>query len=101
MEAMGGIVAETFLAVFLIFAIATLEEIDLGVAFESKDMGADSVEEPTVVADNYCTTCEVFKTFFKCAHGVDVDIVSGLVEEQYVGFALEGKGKMETVTFAT
>jgi hypothetical protein len=54
---------------------------DFTFAFERKDVSADSVEEPTVVADNNSATCEVVETFLKSAESVDVDIIGRFVEE--------------------
>ena len=44
--------SEAFEFVFLIFRVGTFEEEHVGITLESKDVGADAVEEPTVVADN-------------------------------------------------
>ena len=59
MDAVGGVVAEAFLAVLLVFGVAALEEVDLRVALEGEDMGADAVEEPAVVADDHGAAGEV------------------------------------------
>ena len=42
---------------------------------KAKDMCTDTVEEPTVVRDNYCTAGEIFQTFFQSTQSVYVDII--------------------------
>ena len=95
----GGVVAEAEAFVFLVFGVAALEEEDLGIALVGEDMCADTVEEPAVVADDNGAACEVLEAFLQRAEGVDVDVVGGLVEEEDVGFALEGQRQMEAVAF--
>ena len=88
METMGSVIAETFLAVFLVFGVATLEKVNLRVALKGKDMSTNTVEEPAVVADNHSTAGEVLKTLLQSPHSVDIDVVCRLVEEQNIGLAL-------------
>jgi hypothetical protein len=71
--------------VCLVFGVATLIPVHLAISLEGKDMRTDTVEEPTVVADHYGTTCEVLQTFLQCTEGVHVNIVGWLVQQQYVG----------------
>ena len=49
-------------ACFIDFIIGetTLEEYYLTVTLKCKDMRTDTVKEPAVVADDYCTACEGF-----------------------------------------
>ena len=94
------VVAEAFLAVLLVLGVATLEEVDLRVALEGEDMGADAVEEPAVVADDHSAAGEVLEALLQGTHGVDVDVVGGLVEEQHVGLTLERQGQVQAVALA-
>ena len=85
----------------LIFGIAALEEEYLTVAFEGKNVGTDSVEEPAVVADNHSTTGKCFQTFLQGTEGVHVDIVGRLIEEQYVAFLLQCQCQLQAVALTT
>ena len=62
LEAFRFLVAEPALAVFLIFRIRSLEEIYLGISFESQDMGCNPVQEPPVVRDYHSTSGKVLQT---------------------------------------
>ena len=73
--------AEAFELVGFVVGVAALEVEDIAIAFVGEDVGADAVEEPTVVADDDGTAGEVLQTFLQGPHGVDVDIVGGFVEE--------------------
>ena len=64
-------------------------------------MGADTVEEPAVVADDDSTTGKVLQALFKCTQGVDINVVSGLVKQQYVALLLEAEGQMEAIAFTS
>ena len=67
MDSCWAIITEAFFTIFFIFGVGTFEEIDLRVAFESEDMGTDSIEEPAVVGDNDGATGEVIEAFFEGA----------------------------------
>lgn len=99
-NAVGGIVAEALLAVLLILRVASFKEIHLRVALEGENMGADTVEEPAVVAYDHGTAGKVFQALFQSTHSVDIDIVGRLVEEQHVGLAFERQSQVKTVAFA-
>ena len=62
-----------------IFRVTSLEEEDLTIALEGKDVGTDAVEEPTVVADDHGTAGESLQAFFQGTKGVDVDIIGRLI----------------------
>ena len=94
------VVTEALLSILFIFRISTLEEVDLRVALEGEDMRADAVEEPAVVTDDHGAAGEVLQTLLQGTHGVDVDVVGGLVEQQHIGFALEGEGQVQAVALA-
>jgi hypothetical protein len=51
-------------------------------------VGGDAVEEPAVVADDHGAAGEVLQRLFQGAHGVDVQVVGRLVEQQDVGPSL-------------
>ena len=64
-------------------------------------MSADTVEEPTVVADDHGTTGKRLKTFLKGTQSVDIDVVGRLVEKQHVAFLLEGERQLQTIALTT
>ena len=76
----------------LVFGIGAFVEIHLSVALEGEDVGADAVEEPTVVADDDSAASKGFETLLQGAEGVDVYVVGGLVEQEHVAFLLQGQG---------
>ena len=96
---MRRVVAQAFALVLFVFAVTALEENDLRVAFESEDVRRDAVEEPTVVRDDYRTTCEIVQTFFQRTQRVHVDVVGRFVEQQYVALLLECEGQVQAVAF--
>lgn len=67
-----------------VVGIAAFEEEDIAVALESQNVGADAIEEPAVVTDDYRATGKAFETFFECAEGVDVNVVGRFVEKENV-----------------
>jgi len=79
-----GVVAEAALTVRFVFAIVAVEIFDMRIAFERKDVGCDAVKEPAVMRYHDRTAGEVFKCLFQGTHCVYVEIVCGLVEENYV-----------------
>lgn len=86
--------------VFFVVGVGAFVVDDLSVGFEGEDVGADAVEEPTVVADYDGAACKVVETFFECAEGVDVDVVGRFVEEEHVAFFFECHCEVEAVAFA-
>ena len=64
-------------------------------------MGADAVEEPAVVADDYRTACESLQAFLQSTQGIDVDVVGRLVEQEHVALLLKRHGQVQTIAFAT
>src|SRR5690606_25154341 len=53
------VAAQALLAVLLVIAETALEPVDLAVALEGEDVGADAVHEPAVVADDHGTSAVV------------------------------------------
>ena len=78
-------IAHALHLVFLVFGVRAFEEEHLAVSFKRQDVGADTVEEPAVVADYYGTSGKVFQTFFQRTQGVDVNVVGRLVQDKEVG----------------
>src|SRR5699024_2719959 len=70
------------------------------VALEGEDVGGDAVEEPAVVRDDHRTAREVFQPLFQRTQRIHVDVVGGLVEQQYVAALLQRKGEVEPVALS-
>ncbi len=82
-----GIRAEFFLAEGFVFGEVSFEPAHLRVAFESEHMGGDSIEEPTIVADDNGAAGEGFEAIFERAQCVDIEVISGFIEEQHIATA--------------
>src|SRR5215204_7020586 len=82
---LGGVFAEARTLVLLILGEVPLEPEDFTVALEGEDVRGDAVEEPAVVADDDGAAGEVFERLLERAHGVHVEVVRRLVEEEDVG----------------
>ena len=100
-DAFGFFETQALSLIRLVLRVVALEIEDTPLALEGQDMGADTVEEPTVVADDDGTAGKGLKTFLKSTEGVDVDIVRRLVEQQHVALLFQGDGQMETVALTT
>ena len=87
-------IAQTARLVDFILRIAALEEEDLTIALEGKNVSTDSVEESAVVADYHSTTGKCLQTFLQGTQRVHVDIVGWLIEEQYVALLLQCQGQL-------
>src|SRR6185312_3300958 len=77
-----------------------LEPFDVAVALEREDVGGDTVEEPAIVADDDGAAGKILERLFQRAQRVDVEIVSGLVEQEQVGARLEHLGQVHAIALA-
>ena len=100
-DALGLFESETLCFVSLIVGVRALEEEDLAIALKCKNVRADAVEEPAVMADDHGASSKSVKTFLKSAERVDVDVVRWLVEKQHIALLLQGHGQMQTVALAS
>ena len=64
-------------------------------------MGANTVEEPAVVADDHSTASKRFQTFLKRTECVHVDVVGRFVEQQHVALLLQRKRQLQAVALTT
>ena len=96
-DALGFLYAEALATVLLVLGVGTLEEEYLAIALVGKDVGADTVQEPTVVTDYHSTASKGLETFLQGTEGVDVNIVGGLVEQEHIAFLLQCHGQVQTV----
>lgn len=94
-------VAVAFLLKLLIIGIGTFIKGHFAIAFKSKNMSCNTVEEPTVVTDNYSTTCKIFETLFKSTQGIDIDIVGRLIKEEHIALFLKSHCEMKPIPFTT
>ena len=92
---------EAFCFINLIVRIVTIEEEHISIAFKCKDMGANTVEEPAVVANHHSTAGKCFQTFLKRTERVHVDVVGRFVEQQHVALLLQRKRQLQAVALTT
>ncbi len=92
-----GSLAEPPFPVRLVVRIIAFEPHHLGVSFKGKDVRGCAVKKPPVMADDNGTPPEIFQGLLKGAHGVYIQVVCGLVQEQHIGPFFEHAGKMDTV----
>ena len=92
---------EAFSLVHFVFRIVAIEEEHVAIAFKCKDMGANTVEEPAVVANHHSTACKRFQTFLKRTERVHVDVVGRFVEQQHVTLLLQSKRQLQAVALTT
>ena len=76
--------AQPLLLVGFVFLIVPFEEIDLRIALEGEHVRGDAIKEPAVVRDYHHAAGELEQRIFESAQRLDIEIVRGLVEEQYV-----------------
>ena len=53
------------------------------------------------MADDHSTAGESFDALFQSTEGVHVDVVGRLVQQQHIGFRLEGHGQVQPVALAS
>src|SRR5262245_20788519 len=96
-----GVSAQPGPAVGLVLRVVAVEPDDSAFALEGQDVRCDAVQEPAVVADDYGASGEVLQRLFERAHGVNVQIVGRLVEQQHVRARFQHLCQMDPVAFAT
>ena len=93
----GG--AETGLSVRFILGIISIKPDHFAVTLESEHVGSDTVEEPSVVADDHGAAGKILQCLFQGAHGVYVQVIGRLVKEKDIGLFLQHAGQMDAVSF--
>jgi hypothetical protein len=68
------------LSFFVIFKIS-FKEHHLSIIFKGEDVRSQAVDKPTIVGYHQDTAGEIFQSFFQCTKGVDINIISRLIEE--------------------
>ena len=84
----------------LVGLVVALEPAEVSVGLEDEEVGADAVEEEAVVADDHGAAGEVVECALQDAHGLDIEVVGRLVEEQQVAAGAELFGQMDAVALA-
>src|SRR6516165_1500458 len=92
-----GFGAEAPAAIGLVIGVVAFEPSHLAVTLEGEDMGSDPVEKPASVADDDGAARVLEQRLFESAQGVDIEIVSRLIEEQYIGAGFEHLGDMHAI----
>jgi hypothetical protein len=89
--------AEACVAVSFIGGVVAFEPDDPALSFEGEDVRRDPIEEPTVVANDDGAAGEVLESLFERTHGVDIEVIGRLVEEEDVGARFESLGEVDAV----
>ena len=95
-----GRCTQTSAAVGFIVGIISLEPYDATVAFESENMCGDSVQKPSVVADDDGASGKILERFLEGAQRVHIEVISRLVEKQNVGSMLQHLRKVYAIPLA-
>jgi hypothetical protein len=74
-----GIGSEAASAVCFVILIITLKPHYLTLSLKREDMSSDTVEEPTIVADNNRASTELDECLFKSSKSIYIEVVGGLV----------------------
>ena len=64
-------------------------------------MSTNTIEEPTVVTDDYSTSGKIFKTFFKSTKGIYIYVIGRFVQQEYVTLFFQCHSKMQAIAFTT
>lgn len=78
------IYAKAAFFVFLVFAEIPVEIFNMAVALEREYVGRDAIEKPAVVGYYDSAAGKVFECFLERTHRVHIEVVCGLIEENYV-----------------
>ena len=97
-NALGFFKSKAFGLVHLIVSVRTFKEEYIAITLKGQYVRTNTVEEPTVVADNHRTTCKGFQTLLQGTQRVDINVVGWLIEQQHIALLLQGKGQLHTVT---
>ena len=95
------LIAKTACLIDFVIREATFEIDHFTVTLKSKDVGTDTVEEPTIMTDDYRTTGECLKTFLQGTECVYVDVVGRLIEEEDVAFLLQCHSQLKAIALTT
>jgi hypothetical protein len=86
---------------FFVFCEVAQEPLGFAIAIEYQQVGADSVEEETVVAYNHCAALKVDDRLFKDPHCVYVEVICWFVEQDEVAASAKQFCKVDSVSFAS
>jgi hypothetical protein len=70
-------------------------------AFPRQDVGTRAVQEPAIVRDHDGAARELFESVLQRTEGFDVEVVSGLIEQDQVAALLERHRQVQTVALTT
>ena len=87
-------------ALFLVVAVVAGAEVEAAFTFKGEQAVADAVEEIAVVADDEDAAGEGEHGFFEDAHGLQVEVVGGLIEDEEVAAAAEDFGEEDAALLA-
>jgi len=103
LDAMGlaGGGTESQFSVRFVFRIISVEPDDLTLPFKGEDVRRNAVEEPAIMADHQGAAGKIFQGFLQGAHGVDVEVVRRLVQQEDIGPLFQHPRQMNAVSLAT
>ena len=97
---MGGFDLEPFVTQTQEFVVIAGKGKNLP-TIEFDNAGGQFAQQSTVVGDEYHGATPAQQEFLEMGDGVEVEVVSGLVEEQHVGRGGKGPGKERAALEAT
>ena len=83
-----GVNAQAAFSVCLVLAVITVKILNVRIALKRQNVRCDAVEKPPVVTYHNSTARKVFESFFKRTHGVYIEIVCRLVQQDDVTSSL-------------
>ncbi len=96
-----GCRAEAGPSVSLILGVVSVEPDDIAVALEGDYVCRDPVEKPPVVTYHYGTPREILESVFQRTHGVNVEVICRLVEQNYIGALFQNSCQVNPITLAS
>ena len=85
---------EPCLSIGLVGGVVAFEPDDPTLSFKGEDVRRDPIEEPAVVTNDDRAASEVLESLFERPHGVDIEVIRRLIEEEDVGAGLECLGEV-------
>ena len=95
-----GFTPKAQLPVVIVFRVVPVEPDRPAVALEREDVSGNAIQKPAIVTDDDRASGEVEKGIFQGAHGVHVQVVGRLIQEQDVGSRLEHPGEVHPIALA-
>ena len=95
----GG--AKPVSSIGFILGVVSIEPDRAALAFEGDYVRRDPVQEPPVVAYHYRAPGKVFESLFERAHGVNVEVIGRLFQQDHVGALCQNSRQVDPVALAS